>query len=160
MNNTHCMNIGITLAGVLALIGVSAKADTFGSGANTFTINFVNIGNAGNADDAGAGGGVYSSPFGGVSYTFRMGVTEAAQDWITKATHLGLTNVTAGTWAGSQPANMTWYQAAAFVNWLNTSTGHQAAYNLTFSGGWSMTLWNSGQAWQGDGENLYRNKDA
>jgi hypothetical protein len=49
------------------------RADTFGSGANTFTIDSVTIGNPGNADDAGAGGGSYSWPDGGVAYTCRMG---------------------------------------------------------------------------------------
>lgn len=139
----------------------TARADTFGSGGNTFTIDFVTIGNPGNADDAGAGGGLYSSPYGGVGYTFRMGIAEAAQDWITKAANLGATNLGGGAWSAAQPAaSVQWYQAAAFVNWLNTSTGHQAAYNLTYSGGWSMTLWSSTQAWQLDGENLYRHKDA
>ena len=50
MNNTDCMKFGITLAGVVALLGVSAKADTFGSGANAFTIDFVGIGSVGNAE--------------------------------------------------------------------------------------------------------------
>ena len=160
MNNTHCIKLGTALAGVLALIGVSAKADIFGSGANTFTIDFVNIGNAGNADDAGAGGGVYSSPYGGVPYNYRMGTYEISQDAITKATAAGLTSVTAGAWTGSQPAaNMTWYEAAAFVNFLNTSTGHPAAYNLDASAT-TLTLWSSAQAWQAGGENLYRHKDA
>ena len=149
-----------TLAGVLALTVMPTRADTFGSGVNQFNIDFVNIGNAGNANDAGAGGGLYSSPYGGVSYNYRMGVTEAAQDWITKATNLGLTNVTAGAWTGNQPAaNITWFQAAAFVNFLNTSTGHQAAYQLD-AGATTLTLWNSAQAWQAGGENLYRHKDA
>ncbi len=72
-----------------------------------------------------------------------------------------MANVTAGPWTGSQPAaNISWYEAAAFVNWLNTSTGNQAAYDLTFSGSWSMNLWSSGQAWTAGGENLYRHKDA
>jgi formylglycine-generating enzyme required for sulfatase activity len=138
----------------------TAHADTFGSGGNAFTINFVDIGNAGNADDAGAGGGLYALPYGGVSYGFRMGVTEVPQDWITKATNLGMTNVTAGAWTGLRPAaNMTWYEAAAFVNWLNTSTGHQAAYQLNASNT-ALTLWSSAQAWQLGGENLYRHKDA
>ena len=140
----------------------SVHADTFGSGVNAFTIDFVDIGNAGNADDAGAGGGLYSTPYGGVPYVYRMGVTEVPQDWIPKATSLGMSNVVAGGWSGLQPAaNMTWYEAAAFVNWLNTSTGHQAAYNMTFSGGtWRMTLWSAGDAWQLGGENLYRHKEA
>ena len=151
----------ILSAGILALLTVtSAHADTFGSGGNAFTIDFVTIGNPGNADDAGAGGGLYSSPYGGVPYVYNMGVTEVSQDWITKATNLGMTNVTAGAWAGNQPAaNMTWFEAAAFVNFLNTSTGHQAAYQLDV-GNTTLTVWTSGQAWQAGGENLYRHKDA
>jgi hypothetical protein len=152
----------ITLAALcFAGFGVtSAHADAFGSGGNTFTIDFVNIGNAGNANDAGAGGGLYSSPYGGVPYVYRMGTFEISQDAITKATAGGLTNVTAGAWGASQPAaNMTWYEAAAFVNWMNTSTGHQAAYQLNGTNT-ELTLWTSGQAWQAGGENLYRHKDA
>jgi formylglycine-generating enzyme required for sulfatase activity len=52
-----------------------------------------------------------------------------------------------------------WYEAAAFVNWLNTSTGHTAAYNLN-SEATSLSQWTSEQAWQIGGENLYRHKDA
>jgi hypothetical protein len=129
----------------------SAQADTFGSGTNTFDINFVNIGNTSNAAD--------TTGYGAVPYEYRVGTYEISQDAITKATASGMANVTAGAWSGPA-ANISWYEAAAFVNWLNTSTGHQAAYNLTFSGSWSMTLWSSGDAWQAGGENLYRNKDA
>jgi formylglycine-generating enzyme required for sulfatase activity len=96
-----------------------------------------------------------------VPYVYRVGTYEVTQDAITKATASGMSNVTAGPYTGSQPATtISWYEAAAFVNWLNTSTGNQAAYNLTFSGSWSMTLWSSGQAWTAGGQNLYRHKDA
>jgi formylglycine-generating enzyme len=49
------------------------------------------------------------------------------------------------------------------VNWLNTSTGHQAAYQLT--GVTELTLWAAGDAWDNDPGagvdlNLYRHKDA
>lgn len=152
-----------------ALLPASAglmTTDSFGSGGNQFGIDFVSVGNAGNGNDAGGGGGSYSAPYGAVGYNFRMAVTEVPQDWITKATALGMTNVTAGSWAGTRPAaSMNWYEAAGFVNWLNTSTGHQAAYNLTFSGGWTMSLWSAGDAWDNDpgaGTNLnaYRHKNA
>ena len=144
----------------MATANSTLGADTFGTTGNEFTIDFVNIGNAGNADDAGAGGGIYSSPYGGVPYTYRMGTYEISQDAITKATAGGLANVTAGAWSGSQPAaDMTWYAAAAFVNWLNTSSGHQAAYQLD-TGNTTLTLWSSGEAWQAGGENLFRHKDA
>jgi hypothetical protein len=39
----------------VSLSALRTRADTFGSGANAFTIGFVDIGNPGNADDAGAG---------------------------------------------------------------------------------------------------------
>lgn len=131
-----------------------AQADTFGTGGNEFTIDFVNIGNAGNAAD--------TTGYGAVPYEYRLGTYEISQAAITKATASGMANVTAGAWTGNQPAaNIQWYEAAAFVNWLNTSTGNQAAYNLTFSGGsWSMTNWSSEDAWTAGGTNLYRHKDA
>ena len=155
------MKIAAVCALALASIAVtSARADVFGSGANTLTLDFVNIGNAGNADDAGAGGGLYSSPYGGVSYGYRMGTYEISQDAIEKATAGGLASVTAGAWVGSQPAaDMTWFEAAAFVNWLNDQrTPGLKAYNLT--GVTSLTPWASVDAWQAGGENLYRHKDA
>lgn len=132
----------------------TAQADTFGSGANTFTIDFINIGNAGNAAD--------TTGYGAVPYEYRMGTYEITQNAIDKATAAGMTNVTAGAWSGNLPAaNISWFEAAAFVNWLNTSQGHQAAYDLTWTGSeWSMTLWSSSDAWQLGGENPYRHKDA
>ncbi len=145
--------VAALFAAVTLSIQPSAQADTFGTSGNEFTIDFVNIGNAGNAAD--------TNTYGAVPYEYRMGIYEISQDAITKATASGMANVTAGAWTGNQPAaTISWYEAAAFVNWLNTSTGKQAAYNLTFSGSWSMTLWSSGQAWTAGGENLYRNKNA
>lgn len=152
------MKIAAVSALALAMSIPTAHADTFGTSGNEFTIDFVPIGNAGNADDAGAGGGIYSSSYGGVGYEYRMGTYEISQDAITKATASGLASVVAGAHTGNKPAGyMTWNEAAVFVNWLNTSTGHQAAYQ--FEAG-VMTLWSSGDAWQLGGENLYRHKDA
>ena len=147
--------VAVLFAAVTLSIQPSAQADTFGGGTtNEFTIDFVNIGNAGNAAD--------TTTYGAVPYDYRASIYEISQNDITKATASGMANVTAGAWTGNQPAaNITWYEAAAFVNFLNTSTGNTAAYDLTFSNGsWSMALWSSGQAWTEGGENLYRNKDA
>lgn len=152
---------------VAPAMGGIVTMDNFGSGSNAFGIHFVTIGNAGNANDAGAGGGTHSSPYGGVSYEYRIGKYEISQDILNKAKASGLSNINQvaagqGPWTGSLPAsNLNWYQGAAFVNWLNTSTGHQAAYDLTWTGSaWTMNLWSSGQAWHVGGENLYRHKDA
>jgi hypothetical protein len=107
----------------------TSHADQFGTLGNEFTLDFVSVLNAGNTDDLGAGGGLYSSLYGGVAYEFRMGVFEISQEQIEKATASGLAGVVAGAHTGAEPAaDITWYEAAAFVNWLNTSSGHQAAY--------------------------------
>jgi formylglycine-generating enzyme required for sulfatase activity len=147
--------VGMILGGVLFLSGAIVRADSFGTGANGFTLDFVVVGNAGNGNDAGTGGS-----YGGVAYDYRMGVNEISQAAINAAVAGGLTGMTAGNWSGNQPAtSINWYQAAAFTNWLNTSTGHVAAYQLN-AGLTEMTVWSSADAWQVGGENLYRNKDA
>ncbi len=55
----------VLTAATSSLDAAIVSVDTFGSGANTFSVDFVTVGNAGNAD---AGGGLYSSPYGGVPY--------------------------------------------------------------------------------------------
>ncbi len=153
MKRSHL--VAALLAAFTLTIPPSAQADTFGGGtSNEFTIDFVSIGNTDNAAD--------TTSYGAVPYEYRASTYEISQDAITKATASGMANVTAGAWTGNQPAaNIDWYEAAAFVNFLNTNSGKTAAYDLTFSGGsWSMTLWSSEQAWTAGGTNLYRNKNA
>ena len=143
----------LALSASLPLTVPSAHADAFGSGGNTFTIDFVPIGNAGNAQDTTNGSGK-------VLYNFNMSTYAISQDQLAKATASGAISLGGGAWVGSQPAaNVSWFQAAAFVNYLNTSTGHVAAYQLDAEST-TLTLWSSTQAWQAGGENLYRNKDA
>ena len=133
------------------------SSDTFGTGRNTFTIDFVPIGNPGNSNDW--------TGFGGVPYSYRIGKYTISQNQIDAATRSGLQNVTARAWSGDCPAaNISWYEAAAYVNWLNTSKGYAPAYNLTWTNGaWSMALWptspdtNGNVAWTLGGTNLYRN---
>lgn len=140
---------------VAALVSVlpvcTTQADTFGSGANEFTIEFVDIGNADNAAD--------TTGYGAVPYAYRISKHEISHETLLTP---GLANVTSGPWTGQQPAaSVSWYEAAAFVNWLNTNSGYQAAYDLSFSNGaWSMQLWDSDDAWTAGGTNLYRHKNA
>jgi formylglycine-generating enzyme required for sulfatase activity len=131
----------------------ASHADTFGTGSNKFTLNFQTIGNPGNAAD--------TTGYGAVDYTYRIGTYAISQNQIDAAVASGLANVTAGAWNGNQPAaNMTWYESAAFVNWLNTSKGFQPAYNLTWSGStWTMALWTATDNGY-DANNLYRNSQA
>ncbi len=136
---------------------LSAQADTFGSGSNSFEISFVQISQTNNATDPASG-----SKYGAVPYEYRASIYEITQNMITKASNSGLANVTAGGWSNNQPAaTLSWYEAAAFVNFLNTNSGKTAAYNLAWSGSaWSMTLQDASNAWTLGGTNLYRNKNA
>jgi hypothetical protein len=168
------MKLTLTLAGALSFAATPARADLFGTGPNTFTLDFVHIGNVGNADDrafdntnntpANTIDDEYALPYGGVGYAYRMGTFEISQEQIAKATANGLAGVLAGAHTGAEPAaDITWYEAAAFVNWLNTSKGYQAAYQLT--GVTALTLWSAAEAWDNDPGpgvdlNLYRHKDA
>ena len=156
-SNVNCLLlpvVGLLFAAFSLSTPTTAQADTFGTSGNEFTIDFVDIGNAGNAAD--------TTTYGAVAYSYRAGTREISQDAIDKATAGGMANVTAGPWTGDQPAaNLNWYEAAAFVNFLNTSSGKTAAYDLSWSGtDWSMALWSSEQAWTAGGTNLYRNKNA
>jgi hypothetical protein len=152
-----------TILAIALVAGLcSTHADTFGTGANQFTLDFTTIGNPGNSADPltffGSPGGY---GYGSVGYTYRIGTYAISQNQIYKATASGLQNVVAGAWSGDQPAaNMSWYESAAFVNWLNTSTGNQAAYKLSYtSGAWSMSLWESFDPGY-NGFNQYRNANA
>ena len=110
---------------------------TFGSGANQFQIEFVTIGNPGNAaDTTGA-----PNPSGAVSYTYNIGKYEVSRDMITKANAaggLGISLQDMSSYGGNgvhrPAAGISWNEAARFVNWLNTSQGFQAAHNFTTSG--------------------------
>ena len=143
----------LILSALVAVVSIlPLQADTFGTGANQFTLDFTTIGNAGNAADPTTG-------YGAVPYAYRIGKYAISQNQINAATVNGLQGVTAGAWSGDQPAgNITWYQAAAFVNWLNTNQGYDPAYNLTYSNGsYTMSLWPTNKAWTIGGTNLYRN---
>ena len=139
----------------------SLLQQSFGSGANQFTMDFVTIGNPGNAADTTGN----PNPVGSVAYSYNIGKYEVSRDMINKANtlgNLGITLMDMSSWGGNgvnRPATgLTWNEAARFVNYLNTSTGHQAAYNFTTSGvNDNVTLWATGQY---SGNNQFRHKDA
>ncbi|MCC6356643.1 MAG: SUMF1/EgtB/PvdO family nonheme iron enzyme [Verrucomicrobiae bacterium] len=149
--------MGRTSFGALAIacaaLAGDVRADVFGTGGNQFTIDFVYVGNVSNGNDGTA--------YGGVGYEYQIAVREVSQDMIDKATASGLTNVTAGAHTGAEPAaSISWYEAAAFVNWLNESKGYQKAYDLAWTGStWTQHLWSASEAWVVDGTNLFRHRD-
>ena len=126
--------IAATLFQLFFVPVVLADLVMFGSGANQCTMEFVPIGNPGNsADTTGS-----PNPASAVSYSYNMGKYEVSRDMVTKAStesNLAITlqdMTTAGGNGVNRPATgVTWNEAARFVNWLNTSQGHQAAYKFT-----------------------------
>lgn len=134
------------------VFGVLPENNTFGTGSNSFSLDFVTIGNPGNTND--------TTGYGRVPYSYQMGTYTISQNQVNAAASNGLLGMPSGDWTGDKPAtSISWYQAAAFVNWLNTSQGYSPAYNLTYSSnaGYSMALWPTNQAWTLGGTNLYRN---
>ena len=150
----------VGLAAILLATG-GAMADPFGTGANQFTIEFVTIPAATNP----AGG------YGIVNNDYRMGIYEITNDQWNKFTDsFGEPNGNpSGAYdedpywtAANLPTNqVSWYEAAQFVNWLNTSTGHHAAYKFTGTrgtGDYTLAAWSAAEA--DNGTDLYRHKDA
>jgi formylglycine-generating enzyme len=140
---------------LVAMSGLpDSSADTFGGGANAFEITFETIGNPGNAPDTNGRGQVAED--------FRISTLEISSDQVAKAVAGGLANVSAEAWTGERPAAFaTWYEAAAFINFLNTDRGFAEAYDLTWTGeAWTMALWSVEESWSSGTLNRYRHKDA
>jgi len=148
---------------LLASLLPSAYAQTttrgFGNGTNQFTMDFVTIGNPNNVADITG----QPNPAGSVAYTYNLGKHEVSRDMINKANTAGdlgitLPNMTSFGGNGThRPATgISWYEAARFVNWLNTSQGYQAAYKFS---GTSFAVWTNGDVGYQAG-NPYRNTQA
>lgn len=127
-----------------------AQADSF----TGFTMDFVDIGNAGNAAD--------DTTYGAVDYNYRMGTHEVSETMIdsynTANPSVLITKLRRGD---DRPATgVSWNEAARFVNWLNTSTGHAEAYKFTTGGtNDNISLWTAGDAGF-DASNPFRNSNA
>ncbi len=132
------------VAAAVAVLAVSAMADTFGTGDNQFTIDFVTIGNAGNAADTG---GIPGS--GSVGYNYRIAkyeITNSQWNKFISAAGAPTGNVNYDDpvpynpydeetfWQGDNlPTTcVSWYEAAQFCNYLTSGDKSKGAY--LFSG--------------------------
>ena len=144
----------------LAVSGFSALADTFGSASSQFTIDFVEIGSPGNPGHQ-LGKPLYA---GAVGYNYRMGTYEVNTSMVSIANALGGLGLDYTGRSANKPAtDITWNEAARFVNWLNTSTGNAPAYKFTaqpgdsgYSANANISLWQIGEAGY-DSANPFRN---
>jgi hypothetical protein len=131
---------------------------TFGSGGNTFNMEFVTIGNAGNAaDTTGA-----PNLAGAVGYEYGIGKFEVSEDMIAKFNASQSLQITKDARGTAKPAtSVSWNEAARFVNWLNTSTGGFDAYNFTTGGvNDDIALWTADDTLDYEATNPYRSKRA
>jgi formylglycine-generating enzyme required for sulfatase activity len=133
---------------------VFAEMVTFGSGPNQFSMEFVPIGNPGNAADSTGS----PNPAGAVGYNYRMGKFEVSEDMITKFNASQSLQITQDTRGVNKPAtSVSWNEAARFINWLNTSSGGFAAYKFTTSGvNDSIALWTPADTLDYDAANPFR----
>ena len=154
----------VLLLSLLALGYQSASAqlvtERFGAGDNAFSMEFVTIGNPGNAADTTGS----PNPAGSVAYNYNLSKYEVSREIIEKANRdggLGLTLADISSMGGNgnlRPASgLSWYEAAKFVNYLNTSTGGVAAYKFDSNG--NAQLWSVGDSGYNP-SNLFRNSFA
>jgi formylglycine-generating enzyme required for sulfatase activity len=158
--NRARITVCLMAAALFGRAGLSS-ADTFGTGDNQFTIDFVTISGATNP----------TSGYGIVNYDYRMGVYEITNSQWSKflAEHGKPSGSPSNAYdddpyfTGADVATnrVSWYEAAQFVNWLNIEAGKTAAYKFTGTpgtGSYALGVWDASEAW--DGTNLYRHKDA
>lgn len=155
---------------ILVFTAAFASADTFGTGANQFGIEFVTIsGDASSANGINIG---YHKTFSDPIAAYRMGVYEITNEqWYKfQASYGAVTGAPtdaydrAPYWTNRNVPtnNISWFEAAQFVNWLNTSTGHQPAYKFTgtiHTSNYTFTAWSATDAGY-NASNRFRNSNA
>jgi len=126
-------NLGNIFA--MLICATAVQADLFGTGTNQFSIDFVNIGHAGNASD--------TTGYGAVGYNYRMGRTEVSIDQFFKARNMdgrigsgdeNYWNSGIRTVGELAPVTASWFDAAMFCNWLTTGDAYTGVYQFNGSG--------------------------
>jgi formylglycine-generating enzyme required for sulfatase activity len=152
---------------VNGLFAQSLQSQSFGTGENAFTMEFVEIGNPGNPADTGGN----PNPCGSVNYVYSIAKYEVSRDMINKANSEGGLGITmrnmeqlGGNGAKKPAVGICWNEAARFVNWLNIKEGFPPAYKFEkapgeegYSAESSIALWSPNDKGY-DESNKYRNK--
>ena len=151
----------VALASLTTICPAQTLTETFGSGANTFTMDFVTIGNPGNGPDTFPD----QQQRGRVDYIYNLAKYEVSRNMINKfnasfplqsPSPITIADMSYFNANGpNRPATgISWNEAAKFVNWLNSSKGYQEPYKFVGS---NIIEWQSGLY---SGNNRYRHKDA
>lgn len=166
MNSQLRWIVTVACLAFLGCAGDAVFADVFGNGVNTFAIDMVPIGNPGNVADTTGN----PNPVGSVAYEYRIAKYEISEEMINKANAqsaldgapLGITQ--SGRGPNMPATRLSWFEAAEFINWLNTSSGNTPAYKFDpndqgvscVSLGVCFTVWQPGDAGY-NAANPYRN---
>jgi len=142
----------LIIMGVLMIPSmVMASSITF----TGFTMDFVNVGDAGNAtDDTG---------YGGVDYSYQIGTYEVSESMI--GSYNGDSEnsgalITLYSRGVDRPAtSVSWNEATRFVNWLNAEKGYAPAYKVFGEAGSDILLWSLGDTGY-NSNNPFRNSNA
>jgi len=157
----------VILASLSTICSAQIITETFGTGANAFTMDFVTIGNPGNPADSGGN----PNPCGSVNYVYNIAKYEVSRDMINKANSEGGLGITmrnmeqlGGNGVNKPAVGICWNEAARFVNWLNSKEGFPPAYNFEKAPGEegysvesNIILWAPSDKGY-DESNKYRNK--
>ncbi len=116
------MAVGVALTMGVAGSYAAITTDSFGTGDNAFSINFVDIGGAGNVADPLTGSGA-------VDYAYRIGQMEITSAQFAAAnaadSNIGGNDIYYGTYP---VANINAYEAMKFANYLTTENAYEGAY--------------------------------
>ncbi len=120
------MAVGVALTMGVAGSYAAITTDSFGSGDNAFSINFVDIGGAGNVAEPSRGSGA-------VDYAYRIGQTE-----VTVAQFSAVFATGGDYWSdlGSDApaAKITYHEAMQFANYLTTGDTAEGVYQFNENG--------------------------
>ena len=166
------MSVLSVAAGALATVASLAPPShagvvTFGGSGTgqSFQMEFVPIGNPGNAPDTTGA----PDPAGSVGRTYDINTFEVSRAMVTAynanpgVVGISLEDMTTngGNGANRPATGITWNEAARFVNWLNTQKGFAPAYkyaNSTITT--DLTPWTEADTLDYDASNPYRSKRA
>jgi hypothetical protein len=155
---------------VIGMLALFVRADSFstnnpsGTAAHNFSIDFVTVGDAGNAGTTGFTN--TSETFGGVAYNYRIGKTEISVGQF-NAMEYSITGNATGLSSTLAAGSVNTVKALMYANWLNADcpTGGNG---LLDGGVYNFTSWTTIAPWaeelqwdNGDGtKNIWRHKDA
>ena len=137
---------------------VQNTIESYGTGANQLQMEFVIIGPPNKTSDTTG----TPNPAGSVGYEYGISKYEVSEDMINKFNASQSLEITMDNRGFNKPAtNVTWNEAARFVNWLNTSQEKFPAYKfLSNDVDANITLWSDSDTLDYDPLNPYRSKRA